>query len=96
MGNRTSFRAAAKRRTPTFAERAGVPVQIFDEMRDVYRDVSLFTDALTDGEFSSLRDESELEFASGTLKVLHTPGHTPGSCSFVREANRTVIAATAF
>lgn len=72
--------------------KAGVPVQIFDEMRDVYRDVSLFTDVLTDGEFSSLRDESELEFASGTLKVLHTPGHTPGSCSLVREGNRTVIA----
>jgi len=26
------------------------------------------------------------------LRVLHTPGHTPGSCSFVREANRTIIA----
>jgi len=23
--------------------------------------------------------------------VLHTPGHTPGSCSFAREANRTLI-----
>jgi glyoxylase-like metal-dependent hydrolase (beta-lactamase superfamily II) len=26
------------------------------------------------------------------LRVVHTPGHTPGSCSFVREADRTVIA----
>jgi glyoxylase-like metal-dependent hydrolase (beta-lactamase superfamily II) len=61
-------------------------------MREIYRDISLLTDALNDGEFSELRDEAELEFASGTLKVLHTPGHTPGSCSFIREANRTVIA----
>ena len=34
----------------------------------------------------------ELEFSSGVLKVLHTPGHTPGSCSLLREANRTLIA----
>ncbi|MEJ7698825.1 MAG: hypothetical protein WKF71_04150 [Pyrinomonadaceae bacterium] len=39
--------------------------------------------------FSELSDEMELEFAGGTLKVLHTPGHTPGSCSFFREADRT-------
>ena len=71
---------------------AGVPVKVFDEIRETYRDISLLTDALVDGEFSELHDETELEFASGTLKVLHTPGHTPGSCSFVREANRTVIA----
>ena len=49
------------------------------------------TDALTEGEFSELKDEMEFEFASGMLKVLHTPGHTPGSCSFLREANRTLI-----
>jgi glyoxylase-like metal-dependent hydrolase (beta-lactamase superfamily II) len=33
----------------------------------------------------------ELEFANGMLKVLHTPGHTPGSCSFLREADRTLV-----
>jgi glyoxylase-like metal-dependent hydrolase (beta-lactamase superfamily II) len=71
--------------------RAGVSEAVFREMQDIYRDISLLTDALTDGEFSELRDEMNLEFASGTLKVLHTPGHTPGSCSFVREANRTII-----
>jgi glyoxylase-like metal-dependent hydrolase (beta-lactamase superfamily II) len=32
------------------------------------------------------------EFETGTLRIVHTPGHTPGSCSFVREADRTVIA----
>jgi glyoxylase-like metal-dependent hydrolase (beta-lactamase superfamily II) len=43
-------------------------------------------------EYSALQDGAELEFTSGVLKVVHTPGHTPGSCSFVREADRTVIA----
>jgi glyoxylase-like metal-dependent hydrolase (beta-lactamase superfamily II) len=71
--------------------RAGVPNEIFREMQELYGEISLLTDALNDGEFSALHDEMELEFASGTLKVLHTPGHTPGSCSFVREANRTLI-----
>jgi glyoxylase-like metal-dependent hydrolase (beta-lactamase superfamily II) len=72
--------------------RAGVPESVFGEMQALYKDVALLTDALNEGEFSELKDEMELEFASGVLKVLHTPGHTPGSCSFLREANRTLIA----
>jgi glyoxylase-like metal-dependent hydrolase (beta-lactamase superfamily II) len=71
--------------------RSGVPERIFDEMQSLYSEISLLTDSLEDGEFSFLHDEAELEFATGTLRVLHTPGHTPGSCSFVREANRTLI-----
>ncbi len=71
--------------------RAGVPDAVFHEMQSLYQEISLLTDALDDGEFSTLSDGRDLEFASGTLKVLHTPGHTPGSCSFVREANRTII-----
>jgi glyoxylase-like metal-dependent hydrolase (beta-lactamase superfamily II) len=71
--------------------RAGVPEGVFREMQSLYGEISLLTDALGDGEFSELRDEQDLEFAGGFLKVLHTPGHTPGSCSFVREANRTII-----
>jgi glyoxylase-like metal-dependent hydrolase (beta-lactamase superfamily II) len=71
--------------------RAGVPAKVFNEMQELYSEISLLTDALTDGDFSELKDEMELDFAGGTLKVLHTPGHTPGSCSFVREANRTLI-----
>jgi glyoxylase-like metal-dependent hydrolase (beta-lactamase superfamily II) len=72
--------------------RAGVPEMIFREIQAIYQDVSLLTDALSEDEFSELKDEMELEFAGGTLKVLHTPGHTPGSCSFFREADRTLIA----
>ena len=71
--------------------RAGVPLEVFHEIQAIYADVSLLTDVLSDGEFSVLEDEMELEFASGVLRVLHTPGHTPGSCSFAREANRTLI-----
>lgn len=71
--------------------RAGVPDEIFHQMHDFYEDVRLLTDSLSDGEFDLLADEMELEFAGGILKVLHTPGHTPGSCSFLRESNRTLI-----
>jgi len=71
--------------------RAGVPTEVFHRMHDFYEDVRLLTDSLEDGEFDLLHDEMELEFATGYLKVLHTPGHTPGSCSFLREANRTLI-----
>ena len=71
--------------------RSGVPNAVFEQMRALYSEISLLTDSLEDGGFSLLKDEMELEFAAGSLKVLHTPGHTPGSCSFVREANRTLI-----
>ena len=71
--------------------RSGVPDAVFSGMKTLYEEVSLLTDSLADGEFSALRDEMELEFESGSLKVLHTPGHTPGSCSFAREADRTLI-----
>ena len=71
--------------------RSGVPEAVFKEMQALYAQVSLLTDSLEDGGFSPLHDEMELEFATGSLKVLHTPGHTPGSCSFAREANRTLI-----
>ena len=71
--------------------RSGVPSHIFDEMRDLYAEISLLTDSLDEGEYQPIRDEMELEFTSGVLKVLHTPGHTPGSCSFVRDADRTIF-----
>lgn len=71
--------------------RSGVPTNVFDELKGMYEEISLLTDSLADGEFHNLEDEMELEFDGGSLRVLHTPGHTPGSCSFVREADRTLI-----
>jgi glyoxylase-like metal-dependent hydrolase (beta-lactamase superfamily II) len=51
-----------------------------------------YADSLDDDHCSELIDGDELEFETGILRVVHTPGHTPGSCSFIREADRTVIA----
>lgn len=72
--------------------RAGVTPAEIDDMRKVYEGVRQYADSFEPGQYGPLHDEEELEFNTGTLKILHTPGHTPGSCSFVREADRTIIA----
>lgn len=71
--------------------RSGVPDKVFNEMQQLYAEISLLTDSLPYEELTPLTDDMELEFESGALRVIHTPGHTPGSCSFVREADRTLI-----
>ena len=71
---------------------AGVPDTDIAAMRHLYDDVRQYADSLDENHCRELVDGDELEFETGALRVLHTPGHTPGSCSFVREANRTVIA----
>jgi len=72
--------------------RAGVPGDEVDNMRKMYEGARRYADSLEDDQCVELTDEAELEFESGGLQVVHTPGHTPGSCSFVRLADRTVIA----
>ena len=72
--------------------RAGVPDAEIETMRRMYEGVRQYADSFADHECSPLWDDAELEFESGALRIVHTPGHTPGSCSFVREADRTVIA----
>ncbi|MER3631730.1 MAG: hypothetical protein C4325_05820 [Blastocatellia bacterium] len=71
--------------------KAGVPEAVFNEMKAIYDEISLLTDTLDADSLQRLEDEMEIEFESGSLRVFHTPGHTPGSCSFAREANRTLI-----
>lgn len=73
-------------------QRAGVPDSEIGSMRRLYDDVRQYADSLEDNHCRELVDGAELEFNTGALRVIHTPGHTPGSCSFVREADRTVIA----
>jgi glyoxylase-like metal-dependent hydrolase (beta-lactamase superfamily II) len=58
----------------------------------MYEGVRQYADSFEADEYSALHDDDELEFDTGALRILHTPGHTPGSCSFVREADRTIIA----
>ena len=72
--------------------RAGVPEDEIERMRGMYDGMRKYADSFGDDEYTSLWDEAELEFESGSLRILHTPGHTPGSCSFLREADRTMIA----
>jgi glyoxylase-like metal-dependent hydrolase (beta-lactamase superfamily II) len=76
----------------TLLARAGVPPTEIESLRKMYEGVRQYADSFAPGEYGELRDEAELEFANGSLRILHTPGHTPGSCSFLREADRTVIA----
>jgi glyoxylase-like metal-dependent hydrolase (beta-lactamase superfamily II) len=73
-------------------ERAGVPAEEIKQMRRLYEGVRQYADALEDGEHAELVDEEEIKFGRGSLRVVHTPGHTPGSCSFLREADRTLLA----
>ena len=73
-------------------QRAGVPDDEIQLMRRLYEEVRQYADSLEDDHCAELIDGNELEFDAGSLRVIHTPGHTPGSCSFLREADRTVIA----
>ncbi len=73
-------------------ERAGVPREEVERMRRMYEGVRAYADALEDHEHAELVDDEEIMFERGSLRVVHTPGHTPGSCSFLREADRTILA----
>jgi len=73
-------------------QRAGVPDHEIGAMRQLYEGVRQYADSLEDDHCRELNDGAELEFEGGALRIVHTPGHTPGSCSFVREADRTIIA----
>jgi glyoxylase-like metal-dependent hydrolase (beta-lactamase superfamily II) len=70
--------------------RAGVPQEELQQMAARYELIHRFADAVADVE--AYRDEQEFIFASGALRVIHTPGHTPGSSCLLREANRLLLA----
>ena len=75
---------------PDLLRRAGVPPDELAQMAARYELIHTFADAVDD--VQSYRDEDEFVFASGSLRVIHTPGHTPGSSCLLREGNRLLLA----
>jgi len=71
-------------------DRAGVPVDVIDRMEEGNRKFSGYVRDISEVEI--LKDEDEIVFESGSLAVVHTPGHTPGSICLVRASNREVFA----
>src|SRR5687768_3880220 len=51
--------------------RAGIPADEIKALRRMYESVRKLADSLEDHEYSELTDEMELEFASGSLRVVH-------------------------
>ncbi|MBI1764012.1 MAG: MBL fold metallo-hydrolase [Acidobacteria bacterium] len=70
--------------------RTGVPAEDLEHIAGRYDLIHHFADAVPD--VVAYRDEHEFSFASGALRVVHTPGHTPGSCCLLRESNRLLLA----
>jgi glyoxylase-like metal-dependent hydrolase (beta-lactamase superfamily II) len=70
-------------------KRAGVPQAAVEKMESHYRIIQRYADAVEDVE--TYRDEDEFVFASGSLRAIHTPGHTPGSCCLLRASNRLLL-----
>lgn len=69
--------------------RAGVPAEELEKMAGRYELIHKFRDPVEVVE--AYRDEQEFVFASGSLRVVHTPGHTPGSSCLLRESNRLLF-----
>lgn len=70
--------------------RAGVPAPIIDLMEAGYHKFSGFAEPLDRVEL--LEDDQEIIFEHESLKVVHTPGHTPGSICLIRMSNRLLFA----
>lgn len=71
-------------------ERAGVPAEAADRFREGYAARRPFVDEA--GEVEGIEDGDMIDFERGSFEVVHTPGHTPGSCSLLRASDRTMIA----
>lgn len=74
------------------ADHFGVPILACqaeaDTLADPKRNLSAefqVSVTLQPGEYQTFQDGEELHYLQRTWKVLHTPGHTPGSCCFYIE-----------
>jgi glyoxylase-like metal-dependent hydrolase (beta-lactamase superfamily II) len=74
---------------PDLLKRAGAAGEELEMMATRYQLIQRLADAVQDVE--AYRDEQEFVFASGALRVIHTPGHTPGSSCLLREGSRLLL-----
>lgn len=72
-------------------ERAGVPGPMIAAFRDGYEEIRKLGEDIDDVE--GIEDGDHIDFERGSYEVIHTPGHTPGSISLHRAADRSMIAA---
>jgi len=71
-----------------FLNRAGSPDNVRKKMRNRFSYFKTLADPLKD--FSFLKDGDHFSDGNYDLKVIHTPGHSPGSCCFY-EKNRGIL-----
>jgi glyoxylase-like metal-dependent hydrolase (beta-lactamase superfamily II) len=71
-------------------ERAGVPVEGIERFKFGFRKLRELGEELA--EIEGIEDGDVIDFERGSFEVLHTPGHTPGSISLFRAADRFVLA----
>lgn len=72
-------------------ERAGVPEDAIKQLKTIYAQVRQYSRKLDHVE--TLEDGDEIPFERESLRVVHTPGHTPGSICLLREGNRLLFSA---
>src|SRR5262245_1013615 len=65
--------------------RAGVPQAFLERMVEHYQQIHSYADPVED--LAAYRDDDEFLFAGGSLRAVHTPGHTPGSSCLLRGSN---------
>ena len=69
---------------------AGVPGEMIEKMQAGYHKFLDYAYPLENVEL--LKDDDEIVFEHESLKVVHTPGHTPGSICLMRVSNRVMFA----
>lgn len=72
-------------------ERAGVPADIIAEFQKDDSWINEFRGEKLD--VVTLKNDEELLFRHSAVRVVHTPGHTPGSICLMRESSRHLLAA---
>jgi glyoxylase-like metal-dependent hydrolase (beta-lactamase superfamily II) len=78
-------------RDPRWFARLGVPPQVVEMLESHWRRLSTMMDPIDD--VNLIQDGDELQFSGGTLRVVHSPGHTPGHVCLFHAGKRTLLAA---